>query len=92
MDEEKKYRKSVYWIFRHEQEESEHGVEEGSWAGERVPLYEDLQGFWDMIKLQVDNVDDNFAEINTMSQNGWKEVPRLVVSKPTLLFILSHFD
>ena len=47
---------------------------------DRVPLYEDLQGFWDMIKLQVDSVDDNFAEIDHMSQNGWKEVPKLVVS------------
>lgn len=47
---------------------------------DRVPLYEDLQGFWDMIKLQIDNVDENFAEIDAMSQNGWKEVPRLVVS------------
>ena len=45
-----------------------------------MPLYEDLQGFWDMIKLQVDSVDDNFAEIDHMSQNGWKEVPKLVVS------------
>ncbi|KAL8571005.1 hypothetical protein ACOMHN_037865 [Nucella lapillus] len=48
---------------------------------ERIPLYEDLQGFWDMIKIQVDNVDDNFAEIDHMSQNGWKEVPRLVPSR-----------
>ena len=48
---------------------------------DRVPLYEDLQGFWDMIKLQVDSVDDNFAEIDHMSQNGWKEIPKLVVSK-----------
>ncbi|KAK7093010.1 disks large-associated protein 4-like isoform X2 [Littorina saxatilis] len=48
---------------------------------DRVPLYEDLQGFWDMIKLQIDNVDENFAEIDAMSQNGWKEVPRLVPSR-----------
>ena len=46
---------------------------------ERVPLYEDLQGFWDMIKIQVDNVDDHFAEIHHMSQNGWKEIPKLAV-------------
>ena len=41
MDEEKKYRKTVYWIFRHEQDETEHGVEEGGWAGERVLLVAD---------------------------------------------------
>jgi hypothetical protein len=44
-------------------------------------LYEDLQGFWDMIKIQIDNVDDHFAEITHMSQNGWKEIPRLVVRR-----------
>nr|KAG5696060.1 hypothetical protein BaRGS_017172 [Batillaria attramentaria] len=44
---------------------------------DRVPLYEDLQGFWDMIKIQVENVDDMFAEIEHMSQNGWKEIPKM---------------
>ena len=41
MDEEKKYRKTVYWIFRHEQEEAEHGGGPGDWAGERVLLVAD---------------------------------------------------
>ena len=51
MDEEKKYRKTVYWIFRHEQDEAEHGggaggrAEHGGgaggWAGERVLLVAD---------------------------------------------------
>lgn len=44
---------------------------------DRVPLWEDLQGFWDMTKIQVENVDDMFAEIEHMSQNGWKEIPRM---------------
>lgn len=48
---------------------------------ERVPLLEDLQGFWDMIKIQIDNVDDMFAEIQHMSQNDWKEVPKQVSNK-----------
>lgn len=41
MDEEKKYRKTVYWIFRHEQEEAGHGGGAGGWAGERVLLVAD---------------------------------------------------
>ena len=41
MDEEKKYRKTVYWIFRHEQEEAEDGGGAGGWAGERVLLVAD---------------------------------------------------
>ncbi|XP_046553193.1 serine/arginine repetitive matrix protein 2-like isoform X1 [Haliotis rubra] len=45
-------------------------------AGEKETKWEDLQGFWDMIKIQVDSVDDLFAEITLMRQNGWKEIPR----------------
>ena len=40
----------------------------------KVLKWEDLQGFWDMIKIQADNVDDMFAEIELMRQNGWKEL------------------
>lgn len=35
---------------------------------------EDLQGFWDMIKLQIDSVYRMFAEIELSRQNGWKEL------------------
>ncbi|KAL4228410.1 Guanylate-kinase-associated protein (GKAP) protein [Mactra antiquata] len=35
---------------------------------------EDLQGFWEMVKLQVDDVDDMFTEIDMMRQNGWREI------------------
>lgn len=37
-------------------------------------LWKDLQGFWDMIKIQIDNVDEMFTEIELMRQNGWKEL------------------
>ena len=37
MDEEKKYRKTVYWIFRHEQEEAEHGGGAGVWWLQGAP-------------------------------------------------------
>lgn len=31
----------------------------------------DLQGFWDMMMLQVDNIDDSFSEIKKYRENGW---------------------
>ncbi|XP_055636544.1 serine-rich adhesin for platelets-like [Toxorhynchites rutilus septentrionalis] len=34
---------------------------------------EDLRGFWDMVMLQVDNVDASFAEIDSFRRNGWKQ-------------------
>jgi hypothetical protein len=36
--------------------------------------WEDLQGFWDMIKIQVDNVEELFTELELIRQNGWKEL------------------
>ncbi|XP_053694594.1 uncharacterized protein LOC128742292 isoform X2 [Sabethes cyaneus] len=34
---------------------------------------EDLRGFWDMLLLQVDNVDASFREIDSFRENGWKK-------------------
>lgn len=33
---------------------------------------EDLQGFWDMVLLQVDNIDALFAEIEAIKKNNWQ--------------------
>ncbi|CRK98648.1 CLUMA_CG012015, isoform A [Clunio marinus] len=33
----------------------------------------DLQGFWDMMMLQVDNIDAAFNEIDKCRENGWKK-------------------
>ncbi|CAG5129201.1 unnamed protein product [Candidula unifasciata] len=44
---------------------------------ERETKWEDLQGFWDIVKIQIDNVDDMFLEIDLMKQSGWTEVPKL---------------
>ncbi|ESO96470.1 hypothetical protein LOTGIDRAFT_159884 [Lottia gigantea] len=41
----------------------------------KTTKWADLQGFWDMVKIQVDHVDDMFAEIDIMRNNGWKEIP-----------------
>ncbi|XP_049822340.1 uncharacterized protein LOC109599490 [Aethina tumida] len=35
---------------------------------------EDLEGFWDMVMLQVNQVDALFNELNALKQNNWKEI------------------
>lgn len=43
---------------------------------------EDLQGFWDMVLLQVDQVDALFNEIDILRKNNWEEVSfYLVISQ-----------
>uniref|UniRef100_A0A182QR28 Guanylate-kinase-associated protein n=1 Tax=Anopheles farauti TaxID=69004 RepID=A0A182QR28_9DIPT len=38
---------------------------------------EDLRGFWDMVMLQVNNVDASFAEIDSFRKNDWrKPIPK----------------
>ncbi|XP_052893695.1 uncharacterized protein DDB_G0283357 [Anopheles moucheti] len=34
---------------------------------------EDLRGFWDMVMLQVNNVDASFEEIDSFRKNGWRK-------------------
>ncbi|XP_014212058.1 uncharacterized protein LOC106641967 [Copidosoma floridanum] len=36
---------------------------------------EDLAGFWDMVMLQVDQIDGMYAGIEAMRKSGWQEVP-----------------
>ncbi|KAH1015123.1 hypothetical protein HUJ05_012901 [Dendroctonus ponderosae] len=43
-------------------------------TGEAFPITnQDLQGFWDIVMLQVDQVDKIFEDINTLRQNNWIE-------------------
>lgn len=39
---------------------------------------EDLQGFWDMVMLQVDQVDNLFKELETLKANNWIEKKKIV--------------
>lgn len=32
----------------------------------------DLQGFWDMMMLQVENIDAAFEDLRQVRENGWK--------------------
>lgn len=44
-------------------------------AGEAFPTTsEDLQGFWDMVMLQVDQIDNLFKDIKDLKENNWIEV------------------
>lgn len=36
------------------------------------PTPADLQGFWEMVLLQVDNVDSLYAELDKIRKNNWK--------------------
>lgn len=36
------------------------------------PTVADLQGFWEMVFLQVENIDSLFAELEKIRSNGWK--------------------
>ena len=46
--------------------------------GGKPTKWEDLQGFWEMVKIQVDDVDEMFTEIELLRQNGWTEIKALV--------------
>jgi hypothetical protein len=35
-------------------------------------LVGDLQGFWDMMMLQVENIDAAFDDLRQCRENGWK--------------------
>ncbi|XP_071502412.1 uncharacterized protein [Diadema antillarum] len=35
-------------------------------------LASDLAGFWDMVMIQVDDINSKFADIQTMRENNWK--------------------
>lgn len=36
------------------------------------PTSGDLQGFWDMLMLQVNHIDKLFEEVEALKKNGWK--------------------
>lgn len=43
---------------------------------------EDLEGFWDMVMLQVDDCDATFAQIDSYRTNGWRIPETQVDSSP----------
>jgi len=49
-------------------------------TGEKKTTVMDLQGFWDMIYFQVENVDKNFEELTRLEANGWKRVTTMTAA------------
>lgn len=48
--------------------------------GEKQVKPEDLEGFWSMVYLQVENCNQRFDRLKSLKTNGWND-PELVVSK-----------
>lgn len=44
---------------------------------------EDLEGFWDMVMLQVNQVDQLFRNLDILKSNNWEE-EKVIVSKPVV--------
>ena len=42
--------------------------------GEKKTTHDDLRGFWEMIFIQVEDVDRKFSNLSKVEANGWKEV------------------
>lgn len=50
--------------------------------GEKFPTTcGDLQGFWDMLLLQVDHIDSLFKELELLKANNWKVSALLILYK-----------
>ncbi|XP_031621902.1 uncharacterized protein LOC116339925 isoform X2 [Contarinia nasturtii] len=46
------------------------------------PTPADLQGFWEMVLLQVENVDYLYAELDKLRANGWKKLTQAKAKRP----------
>ncbi|XP_064104245.1 uncharacterized protein LOC135214063 [Macrobrachium nipponense] len=53
---------------------------DGPKGGEPTIMAADLEGFWDMVSIQVENVHHLFKEVSVLKTNGWKED---LITEPT---------
>ncbi|XP_077540076.1 disks large-associated protein 5-like [Haemaphysalis longicornis] len=49
--------------------------------GEKKTTCEDLQGFWDMVYFQVEDVTNKFEQLAKLQSNGWIPVEQVVQAK-----------
>jgi len=53
----------------------------------RPTTSQDLAGFWDMVNIQVENIADDFSDIDVLRENNWVPKPKVdtedVTIKPT---------
>nr|CAI5817916.1 unnamed protein product [Callosobruchus analis] len=61
-----------YGLLNHEIERIEEQCQTGS--EERTVTCQDLHGFWDMVFLQVEDVDKRFNYLNKLKENNWREI------------------
>ena len=57
-------------------------------TGERRTTPDDLQGFWDMVSHQIDDVQMKFLQLEEIEKNGWvvnHDVPK---KKPMKVHII----
>nr|XP_036228290.1 uncharacterized protein LOC106619863 isoform X1 [Bactrocera oleae]XP_036228293.1 uncharacterized protein LOC106619863 isoform X1 [Bactrocera oleae]XP_036228297.1 uncharacterized protein LOC106619863 isoform X1 [Bactrocera oleae]XP_036228308.1 uncharacterized protein LOC106619863 isoform X1 [Bactrocera oleae] len=47
---------------------------------------DDLQGFWDMVNLQVDHINSIFDEIEVLKQNNWKKPAEILPRESNKIF------
>ncbi|XP_013136549.1 PREDICTED: disks large-associated protein 5-like isoform X2 [Papilio polytes] len=52
-------------------------------SGEARLLSQDLHGFWDMVYLQVKDIDKRFSELEKLKANNWKEENSTENKKPS---------
>lgn len=55
------------------------------------PTPEDLQGFWEMVMLQVDNVDALFADLDTIRADNWQVSALALHTFPSRTLLTKHF-
>ncbi|KZC06552.1 PREDICTED: uncharacterized protein LOC107194769 [Dufourea novaeangliae] len=52
--------------------------------GERLVTCNDLQGFWDIVHMEIENCDLRFEKLEQLRSKGWEEEQLPVASKPVV--------
>jgi hypothetical protein len=50
----------------------------------------DLQGFWDMMMLQVDNIDASFDDLRQCRENGWQVITNIIINK--IIYLILYYS
>ena len=45
-------------------------------SSKRITTAEDLEGFWEMIKITIKEVDKRLERLEVLKENEWKETPK----------------
>jgi len=61
-------------------------------SAERKTTPDDLQGFWDMVSCQVDNVNLKFAQLEELEKSGWVVQEIVPKKKPVKVRVMVTVD